>query len=116
MFLSRTRWHYRYFDPVESVIEFEGAVMAVVYLPLTALLVVCAVIAVLGLGAAQALWTILTICLFTLACCLIWSVAADSSPPVSALLVGFMLTNAEVVFAFGNAAGVAVSLCAIAVW
>ncbi len=88
--------------------------MAVVYLP-TALLVI-APFAALGWGVAQALWTILTICLFTLACCLIWSVAADSSPPVSTLLVAFMLANAEVVFAFGNAAGVAVSLCAIAVW
>jgi hypothetical protein len=100
-------------NPVERQ-KFEGAVMAVVYLP-TALLVI-APFAALGWGVAQALWTILTIGLFTLACCLIWSVAADSSPPVSALLLGFMLANAEVVFAFGNAAGVAVSLCAIAVW
>ena len=100
-------------DPAERR-KFEGAVMAVVYLP-TALLVI-APFAVLGWGVAQALWTILTIFLFTLACCLIWSVAADRSPPVSTLLVAFMLANAEVVFAFGNAAGVAVSLCAIAVW
>jgi hypothetical protein len=100
-------------DPVERQ-RFEGAVMAVVYLP-TALLVI-APFAALGWGMAQALWTVLTICLFTLACCLIWSVAADSSPPVSALLLAFMLANAEVVFAFGNAAGIAVSLCAIAVW
>jgi hypothetical protein len=100
-------------DPAERR-KFESAVMAVVYLP-TALLVI-APFAVLGWGVAQALWTILTICLFTLACCLIWSIAADRSPPVSTLLVAFMLANAEVVFAFGNAAGVAVSLCAIAVW
>jgi len=100
-------------DPVERQ-KFEGAVMAVVYLP-TALLVI-APFAALGWGVAQALWTILTICLFTLACCLIWSIAANSSPPIAALMVGFMLANTEVVFAFGNAAGVAVSLCAIAVW
>ena len=61
-------------DPVERQ-RFEGAVMAVVYLP-TALLVI-APFAALGWGMAQALWTVLTICLFTLACCLIWSVAAD---------------------------------------
>jgi hypothetical protein len=100
-------------DPVERQ-KFEGAVMAVVYLP-TALLVI-APFAVLGWGVAQALWTILTIGIFTLACCLIWSVAADRSPPVATLLVAFILANLEVVFAFGNAAGVAVSLCAIAVW
>ena len=100
-------------DPVERQ-RFEGAVMAVVYLP-TALLVI-APFAALGWGVANALWTVLTICVFTLACCLIWSVAADSSPLLSTLLVAVMLANAEVVFAFGNAAGVAVSLCAIAVW
>ena len=100
-------------DPVERQ-RFEGAVMAVVYLP-TALLLI-APFAVLGWGTAQALWTLLTISLFTIACCLIWKVAADFSPPLAAIMVGFMLANAEVVFAFGNAAGVAVSLCAIAVW
>ena len=100
-------------DPLERE-KLEGAVMAVVYLP-TALLVI-APFAALGWGVAHSLWTILTVCIFTLACCLIWRVAADSSQPVSALLVGFMLANAEVVFAFGNAAGIAVSLCAVAVW
>ena len=94
--------------------KFQDAAMSVVYLP-TALLFI-APFAVLGWGTAQALWTIVTIGLFTLACCLIWDVAADSSPPVATCLLAFMLANSEVVFAFGNAAGVAVSLCAIAVW
>lgn len=88
--------------------------MAVVYLP-TALLLV-APFAVLGWGAAQVLWTIFTIGLFTIACCLIWSVAADYSLPVATCLLAFMLANSEVVYAFGNAAGIAISLCAIAVW
>jgi hypothetical protein len=100
-------------DPIERQ-KFQDAAMAVVYLP-TALLLI-APIAVLGWGAAQLLWTVLTIVLFTLACCLIWSVAADSSPTIATCLTAFMLANAEVVFAFGNAAGVAVSLCAIAIW
>lgn len=100
-------------DPVERQ-KFEGAVMAVVYLP-TALLLI-APFAALAWGLAQLLWTVLTIGLFTLACCLIWSIAADSSPPVATCLLAFMLANAEIVFAFGNAAGVAVSLCGIAVW
>jgi hypothetical protein len=100
-------------DPVERH-KFQDAAMAVVYLP-TALLLL-APFAALGWGTAQVLWTILTIGLFTFACCLVWSVAADSSPPVATCLLAFMLANAEVVFAFGNAAGVAVSLCAIAVW
>lgn len=100
-------------DPIERE-KFQHAVMAVVYLP-SALLFV-APFAVFGWAAAQTLWMILTVALFTIACCLIWSVAADSSPPLAAGLVAFMLANTEVLFAFGNAAGVAVSLCAIAVW
>lgn len=88
--------------------------MAVVYLP-TALMLL-APFAALGWGTAQVLWTMLTIGLFTLACCLMWIVASDSSPPVATCLIAFILANSEVVFAFGNAAGVAVSLCAIAVW
>jgi hypothetical protein len=94
--------------------KFQDAVMAVVYLP-TALLLI-APFAALGWGAAQALWTILTITLFTLACCLIWSIAADYSLPVATCLLALMLANSEVLYAFGNAAGVAISLCAIAVW
>jgi hypothetical protein len=100
-------------DPVERQ-KFQDAAMAVVYLP-TALLLI-APFAALGWGAAQLMWTILTIGLFTLACCLVWSIAADSSPLVATCLLAFMLANTEVVFAFGNAAGVAVSLCAIAAW
>ncbi len=68
------------------------------------------------MGAAQLLWTIFTICLFTLACCLIWSIASDYSLPVATCLLALMLANSEVLFAFGNAAGVAISICAIAVW
>lgn len=100
-------------DPIERQ-KFQDAVMAVVYLP-TALLLI-APFAALGWGAAQVLWTIFTIGLFTLACCLIWSIAADYSLPVATCLLALMLANSEVLFAFGNAAGVAISLCAIAVW
>jgi hypothetical protein len=100
-------------DPVERQ-RFQDAVMAVVYLPTAMLLI--APFAALGWGAAQALWTIFTISLFTLACCLIWSIAADYSLPVTTCLLALMLANSEVLFAFGNAAGVAISLCAIAVW
>ena len=93
--------------------KFQHAVMAVVYFP-TALMLV-APFAALGWAAAQVLWTIFTIGLFTFACYEVWRIAADSSPPLAACLLGLMLTNAEVLFAYGNAAGVAVSLCAIAV-
>ena len=100
-------------DPLKRH-KFQDAAMAVVYLP-TALMLL-APFATFGWGTAQVLWTMLTIGIFTLACCLIWIIASDSSPPVATCLIVFILANSEVVFAFGNAAGVAVSLCAIAVW
>ena len=100
-------------EPVERL-KFQRALMTSVYFP-NALLCL-APIAMLGWTTAYALWTILTIILLTLAACLMWQVAADYAPVVSACLLGFMLANSEVLFAFGNAAGVAIGLCVIAVW
>jgi hypothetical protein len=100
-------------DPVERL-KFQRALMTSVYLP--SALLCLAPIAMLGWATAYALWTILTILLLTLAACLMWQVAADYAPVVSACLLGFMLANTEVLFAFGNAAGVAIGFCVIAVW
>jgi len=100
-------------DAIELV-KFQRALMTSVYLP-NALLCL-APFAMLGWATAYSLWTILTGILLTLAACLMWQVAADRAPIVSACLLGFMLANSEVLFAYGNAAGVAIGLCAIAVW
>jgi len=94
--------------------SLEDAVMSIVYLPSAFLLV--APFATLAWGTAQMLWTISTICVFTIACCLMWTIASEHSPVVSACLLGIILANSEALFAFGNAAGVAVGLSTIAVW
>jgi len=100
-------------DPIERL-KFQRALMTSVYLP-NALLCL-APFAMLGWATAYSLWTTLTVILLTLAACLMWQVAADRAPVVSACLLGFMLANTEVLFAYGNAAGVAIGLCAVAVW
>jgi len=100
-------------EPVERL-RFQGALMTSVYFPTAFLLVTP--FAIFGWGVAWALWTILTVILLTLAACLMYDVGEDYAPVISVCLLGFMLANTEVLFAFGNAAGVAIGLCAIAVW
>ena len=72
--------------------------------------------AMLPWGPAHILWITLTLVSFILASFLIWSLGADSSPVLSGALVGFLLANSEVLIITGNAAGIVVSLCVIAVW
>jgi hypothetical protein len=53
---------------------------------------------------------------FVLAACLIWDLAVDNAPLLSGSLIGFTLANSFGVLFLGNTAGIAVSLCVIAVW
>ena len=66
--------------------------------------------------AAQMLWMMLTVGSLIFASFLIWNVAADSKPIVSGILIGFLLANSEVLVIMGNTAGIAISLCLVAVW
>jgi hypothetical protein len=45
-----------------------------------------------------------------------WNAGANYAPIVSGLLIGFLLANSEALIVLGNAAGIAVSLCVVAVW
>jgi Protein of unknown function (DUF2029). len=72
--------------------------------------------ALLPLGIAQTLWMILTAGSLIFAAFLTWDLAADFSPIISGCLIGFLLANSEVLLILCNAAGLAVSLCVIAVW
>jgi hypothetical protein len=65
---------------------------------------------------AQLLWTGLTAISMLLAVALMWSAAQRDGQLAAGLLIGFLLANSEIILAGGNAAGLAVSLCAIAVW
>lgn len=73
-------------------------------------------IAVLPLGSAELLWVTLTVGSLIFASFLMWNLGADYAPVLSGALVGFLLANSEALIITGNAAGIVVSLCAVAVW
>jgi hypothetical protein len=77
---------------------------------------VTAPFALLPFGLASALWMALTLAGIVFASFLMWSVGADSAPVVSGALAFILLANSELLVIVGNAAGIVVSLCVIAVW
>jgi hypothetical protein len=83
-------------------------------LPTTYLLI--APFAVLSYGAALTLWLILIAGVFILAGVLMWDIGVSYAPGISLLLICILLANSEVVFGGGNPAGIAVSLCVVAIW
>ncbi len=85
-----------------------------IYLPTTSIFI--APFAMLPWGLAHLLWMILTAGSLTFAAFLMWNCGADYAPGISAALICFMLANCEAVLATGNTAGIAVSLCVVAVW
>jgi hypothetical protein len=72
--------------------------------------------ALLSWGPAHILWMALIIASIIFASYLIWRLAADYDPVMSGALIGLFLFNSELLVVAGNMAGVAISLCAIAVW
>jgi hypothetical protein len=72
--------------------------------------------ALLPWHSAHILWLALIAGSFILASLLIWNLGADYAPVVSGILVGFLLANSETLLITGNAAGIAISLCAVAIW
>jgi hypothetical protein len=73
-------------------------------------------VAMLPWGTAHILWIALTAGSFILASLLIWNLGANYAPIVSGVLVGFLLANSESLLITCNAAGIAISLCVVAVW
>ena len=65
---------------------------------------------------AEVLWTLVTVAALILASYLIWTPGANYAPILSGCLIGFMLANSELLVIKGMSAGIAISLCAIAVW
>ncbi len=72
--------------------------------------------ATLPWGPAHMLWMALTAGSFIVASFLMWDMGANYAPILSGVLVGFLLANSEVLIITGNAAGIVISFCAIAVW
>ena len=73
-------------------------------------------VAMLPWGPVHILWIALTAGSFVLASLLIWNLGANYAPIVSGVLIGFLLANSESLLITGNAAGIAISLCVVAVW
>ena len=99
--------------PSETVQQHQ-AVVLYVNLPTTFLFV--APFAVLPFGIAKVLWLTLLAGSLVLAALLIWNLSENFSPTVSVLLICIVLANSEAIFLGGNTAGIAVSLCLVAVW
>lgn len=99
--------------PSETVQQHQ-AVTLYVNLPTTFIFV--APFAILPFGVAKALWLGLLAGLLVLAAFLMWNVCENIAPAVSLFLVCVVLASSEAIFAGGNTAGIAVSLCLIAVW
>ncbi len=65
---------------------------------------------------AASIWMAITIASFLFSAFLIWNLAADRSPVLSGVMVGFFVANSELLIVTGNAAAIAISFCVIAVW
>jgi hypothetical protein len=100
-------------DPAIATL-FRRAVPVCINLPTAFFL--AAPFSILGWGPAQLLWMFLTAASLMLAAFLVWTRASTWSPGVSVFLICIVLANSEILFAGGNLAGIAVSLCVVAVW
>jgi hypothetical protein len=85
-----------------------------IYLPTTSIFI--APFAMLPWGLAHRLWMILITGCLALAAFLMWNRGAKYAPLISGALICFILANCEAVLSTGNTAGIAVSLCVVAVW
>jgi hypothetical protein len=72
--------------------------------------------AALPWGPAHVLWMFVTAASFLLAAYLMWNLAARDAPVISGALICLFLFGSELLLEVGNTAGIAVSLCVIAVW
>jgi hypothetical protein len=72
--------------------------------------------AMLPWGPAHILWILFTAGSFIFGSFLIWDLGAIDAPILSGVLVGFLVANSEVFIISGNAAGIVIGFCAVAVW
>src|ERR1035437_8926162 len=72
--------------------------------------------AMLPWGPAHILWMTFTIGSLLFASFLMWNLGANYAPIISGGLIGLLLANSELIVITGNAAGIAIGLCAVAVW
>lgn len=100
-------------SPSETL-KHRRTVTLYVNLPTTFLFV--APLAMLPLGAAQAIWLLFLSGVFLLGAVLMWRLGESYSPGVTLFLICILLLESELTFATGNTAGIVIGLCLVAVW
>jgi hypothetical protein len=65
---------------------------------------------------AHLIWLLITISAFMTASFLTWNLSANYASLVSGGLIGFFIANSVTVILLGNAAGISIAFCVIAVW
>ncbi len=100
-------------DPAMALMFLRGVPVCI---NLPSALFIVAPFSILAWGPAHVLWMLLVAGSLTLAALLMWNLAENYSPGVSLFLICIVLANSEILFALGDTAGIAVSLCVVAVW
>lgn len=72
--------------------------------------------AILGFGPAHLLWMTLLAGSSVASAYLLWDIGAEYAPVLSGALIGFLLANSELQMIDGNASGISISFCVIAIW
>ena len=91
----------------------KGLAIRYIYPPTT--LVLTLPFGLLPWGPAHSLWMACTAATFILAALMIWNLSVPGGPVITGFLIGLLLMFSELLVEVGNAAGIAVSLCVIAV-
>ena len=94
--------------------SFRRAIPVCINLPTSLFLI--APIAMLDWAPAYKLWMILVAGCLIFAGFLAWDLAEEYAPKTSLILICILLANSELLFSCGNLAGIAVSLCVVAIW
>jgi len=90
--------------------------MATRYGYLPSAFVVTLPFAMLPWGPAHLLWVAITAASLIFGAWLIWNSGARYAPVLAGCLIGFLLANSELLIDQGMCAGIAISLCVVAVW
>ncbi len=99
-----------------SAAQLGAAQVVTICVNLPSGLLLIAPFALLPWAIAHVLWSVLTAALFILAAYLMWTAGVDHAPRVTGFLMLVLLSGSQLLLQTGNAAGIVVSLSAIAAW
>ncbi|MGO9936648.1 MAG: glycosyltransferase family 87 protein [Terracidiphilus sp.] len=101
-------------NSASELLDLRRSATTLVYLP--GLFLLTGPLAIFPFGIAHLIWITVTAGSFILASLLIWDIGASCAPGLSGALLCLCLANSEFLIFLGNPAGIAVSLCVVAVW